>query len=33
MYEYLRGKITKQFANYIVVEINGIGYKLYSVST
>ena len=30
MYEYLRGKITKQFANYIVVDVNGVGYKVYT---
>ena len=30
MYEYLKGKITKQFANYIVVDVNGVGYKVYT---
>ena len=30
MYEYIKGIITKQLANYIVVETNGIGYKLYT---
>ena len=29
MFDYLRGKITKQFANYITVDVNGIGYKIY----
>ena len=30
MYEYLCGNITKQIANYIVVDVNGIGFKLYT---
>ena len=30
MYEYLKGKITKQFANYIVVDVNGVGYKVFT---
>ena len=30
MYEYLKGDITKQFANYIVIECNGVGYKVYT---
>ena len=30
MYEYLKGDITKQFANYIVIECNGVGYKVYN---
>ena len=30
MYEYIKGIITKQLANYIVVESNGIGYKLFT---
>ena len=30
MYEYIKGIITTQIANYIVVETNGIGYKLYT---
>ena len=30
MYEYIKGIITKQIANYIVVETNGVGYKLYT---
>lgn len=30
MYEYFRGKIVKQFANYIVIDVNGIGYKIYT---
>lgn len=30
MYDYLKGDITKQFANYIVVECNGVGYKVYT---
>lgn len=29
MFDYLRGKITKQFANYITVDVNGVGYKVY----
>ena len=29
MFDYLRGKITKQFANYITVDVNGVGYKIY----
>ena len=30
MYEYLKGKITKQIANYIVVDVNNVGYKVYT---
>lgn len=30
MYEYLNGKITKQFANYIVVDVSGVGYKVFT---
>lgn len=30
MYEYIKGIITKQIANYIVVEANKVGYKLYT---
>lgn len=30
MYEYFNGIITKQIANYIVVEVGGVGYKLYT---
>ncbi len=30
MYEYLRGKITKQIANYVVVDVNNVGYKVYT---
>ena len=30
MYEYLRGNITKQIANYIVVDVNGVGYRVYT---
>ena len=30
MYEYLKGNIVKQFANYIVVDVNNVGYKLYT---
>lgn len=32
MYEYIKGKVTKKCANYIVVETNGIGYRLISSS-
>lgn len=32
MFEYLRGKITKQFANYIVCDVNGVGYKIYTAN-
>lgn len=30
MFEYIKGIVTKQIANYIVVEANGVGYKLYT---
>ena len=30
MYEYIKGIITKQIANYIVVEACGVGYKLFT---
>ncbi len=30
MYDYFKGKITKQFTNYIVIEIQGIGYRVYT---
>ena len=30
MYEYIKGIVTKQFANYVVIETNGVGYKLYT---
>lgn len=30
MYEYLEGVITLIMPNYIVVDVNGIGYKVYS---
>ncbi len=30
MYEYLKGIITKQFANYVVVDVNGVGYRVYT---
>lgn len=30
MFDYLRGNITKQIANYIVVDVSGVGYKLYT---
>ena len=30
MFEYINGIITKQIANYIVVDVNGIGYKVYT---
>jgi len=30
MYDYFKGIITKQFANYIVCECNGVGYKIYT---
>lgn len=30
MFDYFKGMITKQFANYIVVECNGVGYKIYT---
>ena len=29
MYEYIKGKITKQESNYIVLDNNGIGYLIY----
>lgn len=30
MFEYLKGRITKQIANYVVVDVNGVGYKVYT---
>ena len=30
MYDYFRGIVTKQIANYIVVDVSGVGYKLYT---
>lgn len=30
MYDYFVGNIVKQIANYIVIETNGIGYKVYT---
>ncbi len=30
MYEYLKGNIVKQFANYIVIDVNGVGYKVFT---
>ena len=30
MYEYLKGRITKQIANYVVVDVNNVGYKVYT---
>ncbi len=30
MFDYLKGKITKQLANYIVIDVNGVGYKVYT---
>ena len=30
MYEYFYGKITRQIANYIVVDVSGVGYKLFT---
>ena len=30
MYEYLKGTITKQIANYVVVDVNNVGYKVYT---
>ena len=30
MYEYIKGIVTKQFANFVVIEACGVGYKLYT---
>ena len=30
MFDYFKGFITKQIANYIVVDVNGVGYKLFT---
>jgi len=30
MYEYIKGTVKKQIANYIVVDNNGIGYKIFT---
>lgn len=30
MYDYLKGNIVKEIANYIVLDVNGVGYKIYT---
>ena len=30
MFEYLSGNIKKQIANYIVIDVNGVGYKVFT---
>jgi Holliday junction DNA helicase RuvA len=30
MFDYLKGKITKTLINYIVVDVNGVGYKVFT---
>ena len=30
MFEYLKGKVTKCIANYIVLDVNGVGYKIFT---
>ena len=30
MYDYLRGKIEKTLINYVVVDVNGVGYKVFT---
>ena len=30
MFEYFRGKVTKCIANYIALDVNGVGYKIYT---
>ena len=30
MYDYFIGNITRQIANYIVIDVNGVGYKLFT---
>ena len=30
MYDYLKGNIVKQFTNFIVLDVNGIGYKIFT---
>jgi Holliday junction DNA helicase RuvA len=30
MFDYFKGFITKQIANYIVIDVGGVGYKLYT---
>ena len=30
MYEYLKGNIVKQIANYIVIDVCGVGYRVYT---
>ena len=30
MFDYLKGNITKQIANYVVIDVGGVGYKLYT---
>lgn len=32
MYEYIKGLVTKTVANYIVIDCNGVGYKIYTPS-
>lgn len=30
MFDYLKGNVTKCIANYIVIDVNGVGYKVYT---
>ena len=30
MFDYLKGIVTKCIANYIVVDVNGVGYRVYT---
>ena len=30
MYDYFKGNITRQIANYIVIDVGGVGYKLFT---
>ncbi len=30
MYDYIKGNVAKQIANYVVIETGGIGYKIYT---
>lgn len=32
MFEYIKGIVTKTLINYIVVDVNGVGYKVYSAN-
>lgn len=30
MFDYIKGKVTKTVANYVVIDVNGVGYKIFT---